>query len=82
MNYNLQDSLLTLPPPPSVDELEKIRHKLAMSFKDDLLPEPSRSKIQTVTVATGWSPAPASASNEDKGITHVIQRLEKLFQYD
>ncbi|CAG9766369.1 unnamed protein product [Ceutorhynchus assimilis] len=64
-NY-IKDSLLTLPTPPTMDEIDRIRHKLAMSFKDDDLPETlDRRSIRTVAVATGWSPAPASASSID-----------------
>ncbi|KAL1514244.1 hypothetical protein ABEB36_003531 [Hypothenemus hampei] len=63
-NY-IKESLLTLPAPPSVEELESIRHKFAMSFKDDDFMEPTRkAKIQTITVTTGWSPAPANEIND------------------
>ncbi|ERL92717.1 hypothetical protein D910_10027 [Dendroctonus ponderosae] len=58
-NY-IKDSLLTLPAPPSVAELEKIRQKLSLSFKEDSGAYPAGAQpVQTVTVTTGWSPAPA-----------------------
>ncbi|XP_050300672.1 rabenosyn-5 [Anthonomus grandis grandis] len=59
-NY-IKDFLLTLPQPPSSEDIENIREKLAMSFREESDIRSSRQpKIQTVAVTTGWSPAPAN----------------------
>ncbi|XP_060520267.1 rabenosyn-5 [Cylas formicarius] len=53
----IKEYLLALPPPPTAEELERIRERCSKMFKDDSLPEPSNSKLQKVAVTTGWSPA-------------------------
>lgn len=54
----IKDYLLTLPSPPTLQELEKIRNErsISSSMNEDLLHIPKIS-IKKVTVATGWSPA-------------------------
>lgn len=54
----IKDYLLTLPSPPTIQELEKFRNdrSLSSSVTEDLLPIPKIS-IKKVTVTTGWSSA-------------------------
>ncbi|XP_066245412.1 rabenosyn-5 [Euwallacea similis] len=80
-NY-IKDCLLTLPTLPSVEELEVIRHKLAMSFKEDSfvdIPRPHR--IQTVAVTTGWSPAPANEVQADTEENPLIEQMRIVRNY-
>ncbi|KAJ8925922.1 hypothetical protein NQ315_009774 [Exocentrus adspersus] len=53
----IKDYLLTLPAPPSLQELEKLRRSCVVkSSEEELVPTP-RTNIKKVTVTTGWSPA-------------------------
>lgn len=54
----IKDYLLTLPPPPTLHELEKIKNERSFSSatNDDLFHTPKLS-IKKVAVTTGWSPA-------------------------
>lgn len=59
----IKDYLLTLPAPPTVQELERFKKNyLTKSVEDDLTPAP-RTSIKKVTVTTGWSPANISNDN-------------------
>lgn len=52
----IKDYLLTLPTPPTVEELERIKRERTLKSSDDLTPSP-KIHIKKVTVTTGWSPA-------------------------
>lgn len=79
-NY-IKDSLLTLPPPPSVEELEKIRERVSVMYKDDFLPDPSSTSIQKVTVATGWSPANVTTEVRDSDANPLIEQMNIVRNY-
>lgn len=57
-SFYIKDYLLTLPAPPTIQELEKIKkdRSLSSSLNDDYFPTPKLS-IKKVAVTTGWSPA-------------------------
>lgn len=59
----IKDYLLTLPSPPTLQELEKIRNERSFSTNrtDDIFPAP-KINIKKVAVTTGWSPANVSSN--------------------
>ncbi|XP_057653617.1 rabenosyn-5 [Diorhabda carinulata] len=53
----IKDYLLTLPAPPTLQEIEKIRYeRSSKAVEDDDIPV-KNTNIKKVTVTTGWSPA-------------------------
>ncbi|KAF7265197.1 hypothetical protein GWI33_021390 [Rhynchophorus ferrugineus] len=80
-NY-IKDSLLTLPAPPTVQELEKIRERFSRMFQDDLPPQ-SAPAVKKVTVTTGWSPANISndAIKGDQDDNPLIEQMNIVRNY-
>ncbi|CAG9813811.1 unnamed protein product [Phaedon cochleariae] len=60
----IKDHLLTLPAPPSKEEIEKMKGERSakLNREDDIISVP-RTTIKKVAVATGWSPA--NVPNQD-----------------
>ncbi|CAH0550029.1 unnamed protein product [Brassicogethes aeneus] len=62
----IKDYLLTLPAPPTVEDLEKIRAEHAMKVVEEDYVPVMRNNIKKVTVTTGWTPTKAeNESDED-----------------
>lgn len=62
-SHYIKDYLLTLPAPPSIQELEKIKRERSLKNIEEENQMAVRTNIKKVTVTTGWSPA---AVNNDK----------------
>lgn len=72
----IKDYLLTLPAPPTIQELEKFKKNyLTKTVEDDIMPAPKTS-IKKVTVTTGWSPA--NISNDNIAVDEDDPLLEQM----
>lgn len=73
----IKDYLLTLPTPPTMQELEKIKSErtIISNKNNDFLPAPNTS-VKKIAVSTGWSPANVPASNSTTDIEDPL--LEQI----
>ncbi|XP_030759520.1 rabenosyn-5 [Sitophilus oryzae] len=77
-NY-IRDFLLTLPVPPTVEELEEIRKRWSRLSDEDFQVDPST--VQKVTVTTGWSPASIANEVKDEEDNPLIQQIKIVQSY-
>lgn len=61
----IKDNLLTLPAPPTVEQLEQYKKEQLIKFKDNVLPPPITKNVKKIVVTTGWSPANVSVTDND-----------------
>ncbi|CAG9856769.1 unnamed protein product [Phyllotreta striolata] len=71
----IKEELITLPPPPTPEELEKTKRERLAKVKVDDIPVSSTS-IKKVTVTTGWSPA--NVANESTVSEEADPLLEQM----
>lgn len=78
-SFYIKDYLLTLPAPPTIQELEKIKNdrSLSSSINDGYFPSPKLS-IKKVVVTTGWSPAniPTDSSTVEDPLLEQINLVK------
>ncbi|XP_044263653.1 rabenosyn-5 [Tribolium madens] len=64
-SHYIKDYLLTLPAPPSIQELEKIKRERSLRNIEEENQMAVKTNIKRVTVTTGWSPAAVSNDNTE-----------------
>ncbi|EFA06457.1 Rabenosyn-5-like Protein [Tribolium castaneum] len=64
-SHYIKDYLLTLPAPPSVQELERIKRERSLRNTEEENQLAVKTNIKRVTVTTGWSPAAVSNENTE-----------------
>lgn len=71
----IKEELITLPPPPTPQDLEKIKNERLAKVTDDDIPI-SNISIKKVMVTTGWSPA--NVTNEATVTEEADPLLEQM----
>lgn len=80
-SHYIKEYLLTLPVPPSLEELEQIKRlRLLRNDEDEVEPETS---IKKVTVTTGWSPSNMASSVKTDSHTEdpLIEQINIVRNY-
>nr|CAI5848620.1 unnamed protein product [Callosobruchus analis] len=72
----IKDYLLSLPPPPTLEQIEQIRQGRSLKTDDDELMPRERLRITKVTVTTGWSPANMN------NVRSYIDQARKAHRYE
>lgn len=78
----IKDYLLTLPTPPTTEDLERFRRERAAKFVDDDYGHTPRNNIKTVTVTTGWTPTNIASENSGQSDENpLIEQINIVKNY-
>ncbi|RZC27689.1 FYVE and/or Rbsn domain containing protein [Asbolus verrucosus] len=64
-SHYIKDYLLTLPTPPSIQELERIKKERSLRNFEEERQASFKTNIKKVTVTTGWSPSTVNSDNTE-----------------
>lgn len=80
-SHYIKEYLLTLPIPPTVQELEKIKEERSLRNIRDEMPMSAKTNIKKVMVTTGWSPAAVNDEHKDTNEDPLLEQMRIVRNY-
>lgn len=78
-NVYIKDNLLTLPAPPTPEELERYKREQSIRFKQSVPLPPRATNVKKVVVTTGWSPMNVSVNESEDDL--LVQQMNIVRNY-